>query len=90
MGLGSGDRGGGSDFMEDDMVSRPSTATVHDADQVRLERLDAEIASLRQRLAAKEREQSDLAARWGYSRGYRARVSADQMRLSINAEKRDG
>ncbi len=58
--------------------------------EARLTRLDAEIASLRQRLAAKEREQSDLAARWGWQNGYRARVTPDQMRLSLNAEKKNG
>ncbi len=66
------------------MTSNPTATTSLPA--ARLSRLDAEIASLRQRLAAKELEQSDLAARWGWQNGYRARVSPDQMRLSLNAQ----
>ncbi|MES2295253.1 MAG: hypothetical protein V4527_18295 [Pseudomonadota bacterium] len=71
------------------MPSNPHPAPAS-LDAARLSRLDAEIAALQNKLSLRAAERAEVAARWGYANNYRMRVSPDQMRAVLNAEKRNG
>ena len=65
-----------------------SAPKVSDLAAERLHRLDDDIASLRARLAAKERDLAELAARWGEREGYLFRATPEQMRRAVKAGER--
>lgn len=66
-------------------MTSPQTPIRHNADlnATRLDRLDAEIAALQQKLAAKVQDRSDLAARWGYATGLLVKASPEMMRRTL-------